>query len=341
MALKVVILLLTAINLVTSQEFMFCLYGNINNTYTCSINIFNPYDNLDFTHINGTHLPGYGDDDVLAVTTGYATSTINIPPIICNQFQNVETLSYRSMGLGLILNDAFAGCTKVTSIDLSNNRIWHVDENSFVENSKLERLYFWSNELISLPKDVFLNVPNLVHLDLERNKIIDLPAGIFKSQENLKELRLNINQITSLNPEWFETLKNLELLTLGSNKIEEIPSNTFSTLTSLQQVWMDSNKLEIIHSGSFGRLPNLNVMNFLNNQIMAIDEKILDLTGVSILIMPGNVCSNGYISDNSTGRELMRTYFRECFDMYEELFPCKFEILIIFIFYFIFNLIIH
>ncbi|CAG9811674.1 unnamed protein product [Chironomus riparius] len=321
MCLKIVILLFIAISSVSSQEFLFCLYGNVNETYTCSINIGNPFEKLDFTHINGTHWPGYNDDDVLAVITGYSTSSINIPPIICNKFQNTETLSYRSMGLGIILNEAFAGCTKVKSIDLSNNRITLVDENSFIENVMLEKLHFGSNELVSLPESVFLNVPNLVHLYLEKNNISDLPADIFKSQENVKELNLNNNQLTNLKSEWFDNLKSLNILRLGSNTFEMIPDNTFKGLTSLQQVFLDGNNLEYIHSASFGRLPKLEVMNYMNNQIKAIDARILNVTGVSVMIMLGNVCANGFINDNSTGRDQMRAFLAQCFDKYEELFP--------------------
>ncbi|XP_070508498.1 leucine-rich repeat-containing protein 15-like [Chironomus tepperi] len=297
MDIKIAILLLIAVSSVSSQEYIFCLYGIINNTYTCNFNINNPAGRLDFPTIDGSHVAGYTDSDVKGITTGYIASTAFLPPIICNKFQNLETITLKSIGLTTILNGALDGCPLVSSIDLSSNGIKHFDEGVFVNNSKLN----W--------------------LNLERNNITDLPAGLFMSLENLTELRLYMNQISNLKIEWFRGLTSLEFVYLGMNQIQDIPGNTFNNSRQLRQIWIDNNNLEVIHSNSFGTLPALTAMNFMYNQIDAIDERILNKTGINLLILTNNVCKDGFFSDDTPGRPGMRTFFRECFDNYEEQFP--------------------
>lgn len=272
MTFKIVILLLFAINSVISQELLFCSYENNNNTYTCNILILIQNESYNFTQISGTHLSENGDDNVLAITTASGSSAVTIPSIICDKFQNVETLSYISMGLRKINNDSFAGCSNVMSIDLSNNNI------------------------------------------------IEIPNGIFNSTKNLQKLILDSNQIQNLKPEWFRNLKSLEKLSLTSNMIEELPSRVFSDLTNLEEIFLDSNKLQVIHSESFWMLLKLQVMIFVDNQIDAIDERIVDVTGVKRLIMIGNICFDSFINDNSAEKQEMRTSLKKCFENYKEKF---------------------
>ncbi|KAL7043523.1 hypothetical protein ACKWTF_001553 [Chironomus riparius] len=57
------------------------------------------------------------------------------------------------------------------------------------------------------------------------------------------------------------------------------------------------------------------------NQINAIDERMIDLTGVEIIDMNDNVCASGRIIDDSATRQSMRNALQRCFDNYKALFP--------------------
>lgn len=174
-----------------------------------------------------------------------------------------------------------------------------------------------------IDENTFDSCKNLTRLWLHRNNIPDLPENIFAPLVNLQDLALSENTISNISVELFKNLPNLEFLYLHNNRIEELPRNAFSSLKKLEIIYLNENGLKIIHSDSFGTLPNLKFISLYVNQINAIDERLIDVTGVETIHMIQNLCANTDIFDDSPSRELMRNVLRACFDNYKAMFPGK------------------
>ena len=96
-------------------------------------------------------------------------------------------------------------------------------------------------------------------------------------------------------------------------------------MANLKEIALDQNKFKVINSDWFGILPNLESIYLIMNQIYAIDEKLLNNTGVTNIDMRRNICADKNILDPSDSKEIMRLELRQCFENYENLFPSKIE----------------
>lgn len=302
------------------EEFLNCdYYVELTNEYTCPLKIFNPNGLNNFTDINGTHVPGKCDDDVQIVSVFIVSTTPIIPSIICEKFKNVKRLSFSFGGLVQIDENSLKKCRNLTNFQISNNDIEdRLDENAFIENFDLLELYM-ETHLPALPENIFRNQEKLEILVLRYNEFTDLPQNVFKTLKSLKVLNLDSNLLTTLRAEWFEPLEKLEVLSFAYNQLEELPANIFSSLTNLKAIALLENKFKVIHSDWFGILPNLESILLQKNQIFAIDEKLLDSTGVNDIAMLRNVCADKNVVDNSDTKGLIRAVLRQCFDNYQNM----------------------
>jgi len=128
----------------------------------------------------------------------------------------------------------------------------------------------------------------------------------------LKSFHIDYNSIEILNSTWFENLQYLEFLNLAFNQISNLPKNIFAVLINLSEIWLAGNKLKIIHSDYFGNNLELAKIDLRANMIRAVDEKLIDYTGVNKIYMKDNVCSQEEINGRN---QLMKTLQR-CFKNY-------------------------
>ncbi|CAH1710037.1 unnamed protein product [Chironomus riparius] len=206
----------------------------------------------------------------------------------------IRTISSKSINVPSIICNKFQNTKTFAFGSIGVER---VDENTFDGCKELTRLWLYDNKISYLPKN------------------------IFDPLVNLEDLAISNNKISSISIEWFTNLVNLEVLYLHNNQIEDIPKKVFRSLKQLSKLYLTSNNLKVIHSESFGMLPNLKEIYIYINQINAIDERMIDLTGVEIIDMNDNVCASGRIIDDSATRQSMRNALQRCFDNYKALFP--------------------
>ncbi|CAG9798455.1 unnamed protein product [Chironomus riparius] len=317
--------------------------------YSCFLKVDNPNGLANFTEITGTHLPEMTNEDVTKVAYGSLKNTTTPPPIVCETFQNptevfiTETViksikdSFRYCSklkkIEIYLNnlfqrdsmeideDAFVGNPELRLISAWNNRIKSLHENVFRNQNKLMYLWLNNNEISDLGDDIFLPLHNLLQLDLWSNQIKVMKRNWFRNLTKLEDLWIAVNQIESLPPNAFNNMVNLKMLALSANELKELPNNIFSSLKSLKIIYLEHNKLKEIHSESFGYLLNLTHIYLTNNQIDAIDERLINNTGVTYIDMRNNTCANVNITDNSTSRDVMRNALQKCFENYKLLYP--------------------
>ncbi|XP_070494579.1 leucine-rich repeat-containing protein 15-like [Chironomus tepperi] len=318
--LKFLVLLLNFSLIFGQNAAISCRFSSQGTNYNCNLSINNPNGLNNFTQINGTHLEGRSDEDVVGVLPEAGSSSINIPSIICSRFRNIRTVVLTNIGLQRVNRNSFNNCKMLSGLYLNDNRINFIESGSFGENPELLNLWIYSNELTTLPENLFFNQSKLLDLDLTENRIADLPANIFRPLTNLQELYLYANQITNIRPQWFDSLENLQFLFLNENQIEELPENAFKGLKNLEVFGLDDNNLKVIHSESFGIHPKLNVIYLMRNQIYAVDELLFNNTEMlNYLFFTGNVCADVDINDALDNREHMMNILEPCFENYRNI----------------------
>lgn len=96
------------------------------------------------------------------------------------------------------------------NLDLPNNRLENVPENSFNILTKLERLNLHNNNIETIDGNVFQSNLNLTHLFLSRNKLQTFPQSLFQNLTRLRHLNLEENRLQTVAPGSLDSLVSLE-----------------------------------------------------------------------------------------------------------------------------------
>lgn len=302
------------------EDSLTCEYS-VFRDYSCRLTIFNPNGFDNFDKIEGAHMEDKTDKDVKEMDNYFYrnhTST-NIPSIICIQFENLERIELRYLGIQIIDKNSFKNCKNLSWLDLGDNAISTIPEDTFSSNTELKRIMLSFNQLTNLPDNLFKNQQNLEYLSLSANKLSNRLDNILNPLINLTNLVLSGNQITSLKVEWFSHLTKLKNLYLNTNQIEELPKNMFSSLRELAVIEVARNYLTVIHADSFGDFRRPQWFDIQSNQIFAVDEMFLNNTNVMFLNILFNVCASQRFQDDSPNRHQIRFGLRTCFQNYEKL----------------------
>jgi Leucine-rich repeat (LRR) protein len=214
------LIFLLSIFVYSSAQSISCLYyQNPEYGYTCNLIIFNTVGFDNFESINGTHLEGKTDADVLAVVI-FDGETANIPRILCNRFKNVEHIDLEISFITTLTEDNFVECPNLVHLNLWQNYITEVPENIFRNNPRLRYVDFDLNRLTNISENTFAHLSDLEILVLRNNAFGEnIPAGTFRNLRNLTNLYLDGCRITELKVEWFTDLVSLRYLELFYNLI--------------------------------------------------------------------------------------------------------------------------
>ncbi|XP_032185647.1 toll-like receptor 8 isoform X2 [Mustela erminea] len=180
-----------------------------------------------------------------------------------------------------ITNESFQGLQNLTKINLNHNsNPQHLNENPDINKKGM-----------NITDGAFLNLQNLKQLLLEDNQLYQVPGGLPGS---LKELSLIKNNIISVTKKNTSGLTNLERLYLSwncyfgnncVNKTFHIENGTFESLTNLQVLSLSFNKLIHVPPKLPDSLRELYLSNAKIKNISQEDFKglrhlrVLDLSG--------------------------------------------------------------
>ena len=124
----------------------------------------------------------------------------------------------------------FPNFTNLEYLDLSNNRITHLDENSFANLTRLNYLYLETNLLTYLPDKIFDKCENLLTLKLNNNKLSQIPKIVKLSKLQRLDLSNQNGHLKIISNYAFERSVKLFSslgLNLQSNDIETFSSRAF------------------------------------------------------------------------------------------------------------------
>lgn len=122
---------------------------------------------------------------------------------LCDNFPHTQKLDAGESYITALTNDAFYSCPNLTHVQLSGNKISHLEKDTFSKNFNIERIDLSQNELGSVQTTAFLNA------------ITDEPVS--NLTDTLKEIDLSENSLRSFSATTVSHLKNLEVLRLHGN----------------------------------------------------------------------------------------------------------------------------
>ena len=216
------------------------------------------------------------------------------------------SLKLGSNNLPRLLSSSFPSTIySLKRLNLSDNRIDAIEDNSFKQLSELQDLYLSQNRLRELSANSFSGLLELKLLDLSNNFLEQVPTDAILKLKNLKKLKLGSNNIQTLedifgpgelmNLEYLDLSRNmitsltapciltrfysLKVINLAYNsigKVSEIDENVFHHLTRLEVIDLSDNQLEVIPSAALYQLVNLKKLFLDYNKIDQITEDDLN-----------------------------------------------------------------
>ncbi|CAI9726005.1 leucine-rich repeat-containing G-protein coupled receptor 5-like [Octopus vulgaris] len=130
-----------------------------------------------------------------------------LPDDLCQKVATLQYLDVHSNKLTLMPN--LTGCGELRILNLYNNKIMQLKENSFRGLSKLRDLIMGNNFIREIPNGAFTGLERLENLDLVDNRIQYIAENAFKPLNNLQELNLGDNQFAHLPTDGLLKLKKL------------------------------------------------------------------------------------------------------------------------------------
>ncbi|CAF0981398.1 unnamed protein product, partial [Brachionus calyciflorus] len=122
--------------------------------------------------------------------------------------------------------------SSLVELNLENNRLKQINDNSFENLFNLKYLNLESNEISAIAENSFKNLRNLLVLNLKRNSIKHIPSRIFYTLDNLERLDLSSQsqQLKFIGDYAFDRHSNrkpIKLILLNNNSISRIENRAF------------------------------------------------------------------------------------------------------------------
>ncbi|XP_054622368.1 uncharacterized protein LOC129174410 [Dunckerocampus dactyliophorus] len=197
-------------------------------------------------------------------------------------------LQIRLNNLKLVDSGLLQLCSNVTELDLAQNRIQQISDDSFRALQGLKSLSLSRNNLPLVPP-ALRNLTLLLELDLSSNNITSLGCHDFAELGKLRVLRLYQNFITSVRQCVFKDLSNLQVLKMQTNQIKRLNDAFKKYLPNLRQLLLDRNKLTTIQDGEFEGLRSLQNLTLHENHINKLKKgSFRGLTMLTDILLQSN-----------------------------------------------------
>eukprot|EP01138_Halocafeteria_seosinensis_P009935 gb/GECG01010147.1/.p1 GENE.gb/GECG01010147.1/~~gb/GECG01010147.1/.p1 ORF type:complete len:812 (+),score=88.35 gb/GECG01010147.1/:1-2436(+) len=217
----------------------------------------------------------------------------------------------KDLSLETLESNAFKGLGQIEELDLSNNIIDEIQDNTVVQGlANLKKLSLQENRLRVIDSGIFRRTEKLAEVNLNDNDISRIAPSafskpedtfekiflannqldsidfrLFYSQANLKELDLSGNHLTSLPGDFLSASSYLDYIDLSHNRLTADGLVTPLSNVQASAIDLSYNKLSSLMSSSYGILRGLSKTKSLylnHNEITDISNR--DFTGTTMLI---------------------------------------------------------
>lgn len=220
-----------------------------------------------------------------------AGNLLTFIPEAVRSLGKLKTLDVGDNQIVNLLNDSFIGLSNLYGLRLAGNKIEKFNSAVFAPIPDLQALNLANNQLSSLDQGSFNSITKLRMLRLDQNQLEDI-NGILAGQTELRWLNVSSNRL-----QWFDYAfipKNLEWLDLHDNHIEELQNYyKLGEGFSLRTLEASFNKIKKLDPLSL--LPSLQFVLLKRNRISVIAPatfrsktglKRVDLTSNRIRTLP-------------------------------------------------------
>ncbi|GFS07967.1 leucine-rich repeats and immunoglobulin-like domains protein 2 [Elysia marginata] len=235
-------------------------------------------------------LPAAGFGNFLCLKSLHITDSL-IEVITRKAFPVVTKVSY-------CYNDGTTTDSKLVFLNLKNNRIHTIEDNSLMAAS-LKTLYLNNNKIKNIAgKFKFLS--GLQSLNLEVNNIESLERSSLQGLTNLESLFLASNAITHISDDAFYHTKLLRSIGLGGlrtlslqrNKIESLERSSLQGLINLEYLFLVSNAITHISDDAFYYTKRLHTIGLGGNRITSLswvfrENQLSTVPGDLFMALPG------------------------------------------------------
>jgi Leucine-rich repeat (LRR) protein len=216
-----------------------------------------------------------------------------------DDFHGLESLNYLNLSFNMIdkvEEFSFRDLISIITLDMSNNRIKFLDQNSLghnhfdnikllvlSNNSQLNTIGFnvYSSSLTvdlvncgfdHVPSQKFINDPVIEFFNLSNNRISRVNKTDFQNSKSIVQLKLSGNAINSVDFDSFHSLNQLNILDLSRNNLTELHNETFKGLLYLEYLNISFNQIAVINTKLFFELAKLKSLDLSHNLIKTIDQ---------------------------------------------------------------------
>jgi Leucine-rich repeat (LRR) protein len=203
----------------------------------------------------------------------FATSVVEIETKFL-QGQNLDDGLYINQGkIKTIRKQTFVDLP-IRELRLTANKIATIEEQAFVNLSRLERISLGQNQLTQLDPRSFVGLPNLRDFYASTNKITQLQKNIFQFMKTKNiSIDLGFNRIETVNREVFgELAAEVVDIDLHLNKLSFLPTDVFKGRRFLK-IDLSQNDISHISPEFFDDLQ----VQHLDLSFNRLDNKSLDL----------------------------------------------------------------
>ncbi|XP_061195288.1 slit homolog 2 protein-like [Saccostrea echinata] len=217
--------------------------------------------------------------------------------------------------LKTLQSDSFVLYPMIDYLDLSNNKIFKIQPETFDPLVNMTTLYIGFNKLTdaSFPPNVFSKCRSIQSIDFRFNQmqsvLRNIPAGIqhlcyvgnqiktlhsfaFKDYTNLQTLAFWQGAVETIEDNAFFGLEQLTLLDFMQDHIRStLTNNTFIGLSSVDTLYLDLNNISKIEVGALYPLKNVGSLWLQSNMLTTLKPEVLDskyLTKLNSLFIDSN-----------------------------------------------------
>lgn len=194
----------------------------------------------------------------------------HIPYHIFAAYRLLITLDISSMALETLRSDFFVGATelkslnasgnylrairvgqfssanKLETVDLSYNKIDHIDENAFdVRSAQLATIDLSHNFIQQIGSMVFRNLTRLQTIYLSHNNLTNISSGLFSYQTELNTLDLSYNQLKTIDLKAILRLRGkIETINVMANQLTAVDNFERTSFPHLKWIEVHGNQLD-------------------------------------------------------------------------------------------------
>lgn len=290
----------------------------VSTDYKCEMYLYNEEGFDNFIEINGYHETGKTNAEVKTVEKIQRSTTL-VPFVICNEFRNLEIFNFPNAGILQLTTSSFYHCLKIKSIDLKNNLISSIHQDTFARSSLLVTLDLDGNKITQLSDYHFTYLTNLVNLRLSYNQNLQLADNVFHHLINLKDLRLSNCYLSQWRAGWFSNLLNIERVLLNDNYITSIPVSAFHPQSSLIELGISYNNIEEFNRVSFGKLDRFQFIAVRYNLLTAIDQTFFnEAIYLQNALFAGNPCGGRDYYNFQSNKVTYMAELQSCFNSFSD-----------------------